>query len=190
MPPKVIARKSALHGRGLFAARDLAADEKLIEYTGKRYAEGEFPDMKVDGLTKFLGLSDGTGIDGDGWAALANHSCEPNCELREEIGKGRSGGDGRGGHGRGKLHAWLYALRDIKCGEELVWDYRLDVRSRKDAYSRWACACGAKTCRGTMANPEGLRQPARATKPNAPEPPNPRRTPANAPARGNTERPA
>ena len=145
MPLKVIARKSTLHGMGLFAARDLAAGEKLIEYKGTRYAEGELPDMEIDGLTKFLGLSDGTGIDGTGWAALANHSCEPNCELREET-------------GRKQLHAWLYALRDIRCGEELVWDYRLDVRSRKEAFSLWACACGAETCRGTMANPDRLRK--------------------------------
>lgn len=145
MPLKVIARKSTLHGMGLFAAKDLAAGEKLIEYKGTRHAEGEVPNMEKDGLTKFLGLSDGTGINGTGWAALANHSCAPNCELREE-------------RGRKYLHAWLYALRDIRQGEELVWDYRLDVRSRKDAYSLWACACGAKNCRGTMANPEKLRK--------------------------------
>ncbi len=144
MPLKVIARKSPLHGMGLFAAQNLATGERLIEYKGTRYAEGELPDMDVDGLTKFLGLSDGTGINGTGWAALANHSCEPNCELREEAGKKR-------------LRAWLYALRNIRQGEELVWDYRLDVRSRKDAYSLWACACGAKTCRGTMANPEQIK---------------------------------
>ena len=144
MALKVVARKSGLHGRGLFAVRELAAGEKLIEYTGIRYEKGEMPNMEVDGLTKFLGLSDGTGIDGTGWAALANHGCEPNCELREHA-------------GRGKLRAWLYALRDIRPGEELVWDYRLDVRSRKDAYSRWGCACGAATCRGTMANPERFR---------------------------------
>lgn len=143
MALKVIARKSGLHGRGLFAARDLEAGERLIEYKGTRYPKGELPDMKVDGLTKFLGLSDGSGVDGTGWAALANHSCEPNCELRED-------------EGPGPLRAWLHTLFPVKQGEELVWDYRLDVRSRKEAYSLWGCACGAKTCRGTMANPEGI----------------------------------
>lgn len=143
MALKVVAKKSGLHGRGLFAARTLTEGEKLIEYRGTRYAEGEMPNMEISGLTKFLGLSDGTGIDGTGWAALANHGCEPNCELREE-------------HGKSKLRAWLFALRAIEQGEELVWDYRLTVKSRKDAYSLWACRCGAKTCRGTMANPELL----------------------------------
>ena len=149
MALKVVARKSGLHGRGLFAARDLQAGEKLIEYTGKRYGKGEHPEMGDDGVTKFLGLSDGTGIDGTGWAALANHGCDPNCELQEEESP------------RGKLRAWLHALRDIKQGEELVWDYRLDVRSHKAAYADWACACGAEECRGTMADPERIRHPAR-----------------------------
>lgn len=147
---KVIARKSGLHGRGLFAARDLVAGERLIEYKGIRYAKDQFPLMEADGVTKFLGLSDGTGIDGTGWAALANHGCDPNCELREEA---------RGG----RLHAWLFALRDVRKDEELVWDYRLDVRSAKAAYADWACACGAETCRGTMANPENIRHPSPAS---------------------------
>lgn len=142
---KVVPRRSGVHGLGLFAARDLVAGERLIEYKGIRFELGVLPDMKVDGVTKFLGLTDGTGIDGTGWAALANHGCEPNCELREEAGKRR-------------LRAWLYALRDMKRGEELVWDYRLDVKSRKAAFSTWACRCGARTCRGTMVNPEKLRK--------------------------------
>ena len=53
--------------------------------------------------------------------------------------------------------AWLYAVRAVAQGEELVWDYRLDVKSSKEAYAVWACACGAETCRGTMVNPEKLR---------------------------------
>ena len=146
MALKVIRRKSGLHGLGLFAARDLTAGEKLIEYTGTRYEKETYPSMNIEGVTKFLGLSDGTGIDGTGWASLANHSCEPNCELREAV-------------CRGRIRAWLYALRDIKHGEELVWDYRLAITSRKAAFSIWACACGAASCRGTMANPDMLRPP-------------------------------
>jgi len=141
MALKVVARKSGLHGMGLFAARDLQAGERLIEYKGRRYGPGELPDMGDDGMTKFLRLSDGTGIDGTGWAALANHGCDPNCELREDD-------EGR------RPRAWLYALRDVKKDEELVWDYRLDVASRTEAYSDWACACGSAGCRGTMADTE------------------------------------
>ena len=142
---KVTPKRSGLHGKGLFAARDLTAGERLIEYKGIRYEKGVVPNMDVDGLTKFLGLSDGSGIDGTGWAALANHGCNPNSELRES-------------ESRGRLRAWLYALRDIKQGEEILWDYRLEVTSTKEAYSLWSCACGADDCRGTMANPERLRK--------------------------------
>jgi SET domain-containing protein len=148
MAAKVAARKSGLHGRGLFAARDLAAGERLIEYKGIRYGKDKYPEMEEDGVTKFLGLSDGTGIDGTGWAALANHGCDPNCELIEEEGHARP-------------RAWLYTLKKVKKGEELVWDYRLDVRSRVEAFSDWACACGSPKCRGTMANPERFRAPAK-----------------------------
>ncbi len=143
MVSKVVARKSRLHGWGLFAARDLEAGEQLIEYKGKKYTAGEMPDMEEAGMTKFLRLSDGSGIDGTGWAAMANHGCDPNCELRED-------------EGRGRPRAWLYALRTVKKGEELVWDYRLDVKSRTEAYSNWACACGAEECRGTMADPDAF----------------------------------
>lgn len=128
---------------GLFAARDLEAGEKLIEYRGIRYGKDEHPDMSEDGFTKFLRLSDGTGIDGTGWAALANHGCDPNCELAEEEGHEPS-------------RVWLYALRDVKKGEELFWDYRLDVTSHQEAFAEWACACKSPQCRGTMADPTQL----------------------------------
>jgi SET domain-containing protein len=143
MASKVVAKKSGLHGMGLFAARDLEAGERLIEYKGTRYAKGELPDLGDDGITRFLQLSDGTGIDGAGWAALANHGCDPNCELVEE-------------EGDDPPRAWLYALRAVKQGEELVWDYRLDVASKQEAFADWACACGAEACRGTMADPESF----------------------------------
>lgn len=122
---------------GLFAARDLEAGEQLIEYKGKRYGKDDLPDLGRDGVTRFVRLSDGSGIDGSGWAALANHGCTPNCELLEDEVLPK---------------AWLFTLRKVKKGEELVWDYRLDVESKDEAYSDWACACGADGCRGTMAD--------------------------------------
>ncbi|MBU1237220.1 MAG: SET domain-containing protein-lysine N-methyltransferase [Gammaproteobacteria bacterium] len=143
MASKVVARKSGLHGKGLFAARDLKAGQKLIEYKGVRYGVGELPDLGDDGVTKFLRFSDGTGINGTSKASLANHGCNPNCELAEE-------------EGHDPPRAWLYALRDVKKGEELVWDYRLDVTSHHEAFTDWACACGHEQCRGTMADPEQL----------------------------------
>lgn len=148
MASKVVAKKSGLHGMGLFAAVDLEAGERLIEYKGTRYGEGELPDMGDDGITRFLRLSDGTGIDGRGWAALANHGCDPNCELVEE-------------EGSRPPRAWLYTLRKVKKGEELVWDYRLDVGSSREAYADWACACGSAGCRGTMADTGGFEEAAK-----------------------------
>ena len=140
MASSVVPKKSGLHGRGLFAARDLEAGVRLIEYTGIRYPKGEYPDLVDAGHTRFVRLSDGTGIDGTGWASLANHACEPNCELAEE-------------EGSDPPRAYLYTLRAVKKGEELVWDYRLEVATRDEAYSDYACACGTPACRGTMADP-------------------------------------
>ncbi len=63
-----------------------------------------------------------------------NHSCEPNCEV-DEI-KGR---------------VWLFALRDIAPGEELVWDYNL-----YDDEDPAPCYCGSRKCRGTMYSREWM----------------------------------
>jgi len=148
MAAKVVARKSRLHGRGLFAARDLEAGVRLIEYTGVRYPAGEMPELVDEGHTRFLRLSDGTGIDGTGWASLANHSCTPNCEMAEE-------------EGSNPPRAYLYTLRPVKKGEELVWDYSLEVATHAEAYSDYACACGTDACRGTMADPAQFDSPDR-----------------------------
>ena len=63
-----------------------------------------------------------------------NHSCEPNCELiRWNV--------------RGFTRIGIFAIRDIAEGEPLSYDYQFDTHE-EDAFK---CACGAPTCRGTMA---------------------------------------
>jgi uncharacterized protein len=71
-------------------------------------------------------------------ARWINHSCDPNCETEETD-------DGR---------VFIQALRDIKRGEELNYDYGLviDERITPTLKRNYACRCGAASCRGTMLN--------------------------------------
>ncbi len=145
--PRIQIRNSAIHGRGVVAARDIRAGEKLIEYKGERISWKEADrrppsDPKDPNHTFFFSLSDGkTVIDasvGGNSARWINHSCNPNCEAEETD-------DGR---------IFVRALRDIPAGEELNYDYGLIVdepltKKLKQAYE---CRCGNDNCRGTMLN--------------------------------------
>lgn len=66
-------------------------------------------------------------------ARFINHSCQPNCILLPIN---------VGGHTRNGI----FALRDIKAGEYLSYDYHFDTRQA----DRFICRCGAPNCRGTM----------------------------------------
>jgi uncharacterized protein len=50
-----------------------------------------------------------------------------------------------------KGRVWLYALRNIAAGEELVWDYNL-----YDDDEPAPCRCGSPKCRGTMYSREWI----------------------------------
>ncbi|RPJ84220.1 MAG: SET domain-containing protein-lysine N-methyltransferase, partial [Acidobacteria bacterium] len=73
-----------------------------------------------------------------------NHACAPNCEAVTE-----------------QRRVYLEALRTIAAGEELTYDYQLG-RGRwptAEWERRYACGCGAGTCRGTMLAPPPRRTP-------------------------------
>jgi len=72
-------------------------------------------------------------------AKWINHACDPNCEADEE--------DGR---------VFIRALRNIKAGEELNFDYALmlDGRHTAKVKAQYACRCGSPKCRGTMLEPK------------------------------------
>lgn len=132
----VVVRPSPIHSVGVYAATAIRKGTRIVEYVGERITPEE-ADRRYDGVerTYLYGLDDGkTVIDGHGLGAYLNHSCEPNCEV-DEI-KGR---------------VWIFALRDIKAGEELVWDYNL-----YDDESPAPCSCGSATCRGTMYSREWM----------------------------------
>jgi SET domain-containing protein len=137
---KVVVRRSDVHGLGVFALRKLRASQVIGQYTGRRFAP-DHADADWDGqLTYLFGLSDGSVIDGaQGGNATRhiNHACAPNVEAVE-----RRGADGQ-------LLLVVRALCAIRAGDELFLDYALVIDG--DDPSDYPCACGAKSCRGTMA---------------------------------------
>lgn len=138
-------RQSTLHGNGVFAARDIPAGTRIIDYGGRRItseqADAMHPVNPDDPFhTFFFSLSSGKIIDGGNRGTDArwiNHSCAPNCETQENDAGTR-------------VH--IIALRDIQAGEELFYDYGLimDGKITKKLQKEYQCLCGNPECRGTM----------------------------------------
>jgi uncharacterized protein len=143
-----VVRNSPIHGTGVFATRDIAAEEEIIEYAGRRItqaqADAEYPDD--DGHTFLYVLNDQYLIDaavGGNDSRWINHSCDPNCEvwLFETE-------DGNPAHDR----LVIVSMRAIRAGEELTYDYGIitDEPITDAVRALWACKCGAPNCRGVM----------------------------------------
>jgi hypothetical protein len=139
-----VVRRSGIHGRGVFATRTIRKGADIIEYRGERITMKEAdrrPDSDPDNPyhTFLFELDDGDVIDAavrGNAARWINHSCAPNCEAYEND-------EGR---------VFIAARRPIRKGEELAYDYRLNVEGRitRDMREGYACRCGAPRCRGTM----------------------------------------
>jgi len=138
-------RRSPLHGNGVFAARDIPAGTRIIEYTGTRItpeqADERHPANPDDPFhTFYFSLSGGKVIDGGDKgndARWINHSCAPNCETEENANGTR---------------VYVMALRNIDEGEELFYDYGLVMEGKitKKLRAQYLCLCGSENCRGTM----------------------------------------
>ena len=149
---RIAVRRSGVHGKGVFAARTLEPGEILVEYTGEiisaEAAQERHPhDPMQPDHTFYFEIADGRVIDalyGGNAARWINHSCEPNCEA-DETPEGR---------------VFIKALRPIGPGEELFYDYGLTVAERytPTLKKRYACHCGAVSCRGTLLAPKRGRR--------------------------------
>ena len=100
MTRKIAARKSPIHGNGVFALQPIARGERIIEYKGKRrtHAEVDADDSGdvESGHTFLFTLDDDWVIDanhGGNSARWINFSCNPNCEavLQEDEKDPRKG---------------------------------------------------------------------------------------------------
>jgi len=139
-------RGSVIHGQGVYATQDIPAETKVIEYIGelidkeesenRAWAQHEHAEKTGDAAVYIFTLDKKWDIDGNvPWntARLINHSCDPNCEAWI-VGK----------------RIYIYALRDIKEGEELSFDYGFDI----ECYEDHPCRCGSDECIGFIVSRE------------------------------------
>ncbi len=150
-------RPSPIAGTGVFATHGIPKGMRIVEYDGERISHAEAnarydEDAMHSPHTVLFTVDRKTVIDagiGGNDARFINHSCEPNCEAVKDKGR-----------------IYIEALRDIKPGEELTYDYHLEYAGRYQAEwrERYECHCGAPSCKGTMLLP---RPPRRKKEPRA-----------------------
>jgi SET domain-containing protein len=144
---RIQVRRSGVHGKGVYATTAIKRGEVVIEYLGEviTWAEAlrRHPhDPQDPDHTFYFHIDDSRVIDakhGGNAARWINHACSPNCEA-DEV-------DGR---------VFIKALRALKSGEELFYDYglTLDERYTPALKRRFACHCGTRGCRGTLLAPK------------------------------------
>ena len=152
-PRRIQVRRSGIHGKGVFALRDIAAGDMVIEYVGEvitwDQAQARHPhDPSDPNHTFYFHIDDNRVIDalvGGNSSRWINHCCDGNCEAVQR--------DGR---------IFIQARRAIAAGEELHYDYGLVIEERytPKLKAEYPCHCGAAACRGTLLAPK-RRPPAR-----------------------------
>ena len=135
-------KKSKIDKNGLYARCDIKKGTRIIEYKGKIIsAKKSEIDSKFDNSKAIylFNINKRLDLDGDfkfNTARLINHSCEPNCEV---FGEGKK--------------IWIYAMRNIKKGDELSYDYGFNF---DEDYRQYPCKCGSDKCVGYIVR-EGSR---------------------------------
>ena len=134
--PKIIVRRSKIHGAGIFAVQDIKEDQNIIEYKGEKILskEGDRRSEIDEKLTYIFILDDKFDVDGSvngNESRLINHSCAPNAYIDIIDGK-----------------IWIMADRYIATGEEITYDYSFDADELEE------CCCGSEKCKGYMNDPD------------------------------------
>ena len=116
-------------GNGVFTKIDFKTGDFVCRLTGDRLTSKQI-DRRIEAGQETcddpLQISRRMYIDLDELPRSINHSCDPNCGIRNEN--------------------QLFALRDIKNGEELSYDYSTTVPKYK-SWWKMRCHCGSKNCR-------------------------------------------
>ena len=125
MPARPFRIGRARTGLGLFATRPIKKRSRIAEYKGPLLATKLANKLETRGNRYLYEINKRWTIDGSprsNIARYANHSCNPNAETYDV-----------------KHRVFLRALRNIKPGEEIVYDYGIDYL--KNVIGRSNCQC-------------------------------------------------
>ena len=111
--PKIVRRRSTISGWCVYAAQPIKKDAPIVEYKGELIPQAEATRREKRYLARqriwlFI-INTRWARDaafGGNIARYINHGCRPNC-YTEVAGR----------------HIWVHAMRDIREGEELTYDY-------------------------------------------------------------------
>ncbi len=112
-------------GLGLFATRPIKKRSRIAEYKGPLLTTKQANKIEANGNRYLYEVNSRWTIDGSprsNIARYANHSCNPNADSYNV-----------------KLRVFIRALRNIKPGEEIVYDYGIDYL--KNVIGRSNCKC-------------------------------------------------
>src|SRR6185369_12928155 len=127
---RILFKASGIHGTGGFARIDIRSGDLVIEYVGEKINKQQSLERCERHNQYIFELDDEYDLDGNvSWnpARFLNHSCAPNCEAELDEGK-----------------VWIVALRDIRAGEEMSFNYGYNL----EEYREHPCRCGAAKCVG------------------------------------------
>ena len=126
-------RKSRIHGRGVFARRDIPAGTRLIEYVGLPVSKQKSAELRLKRNNYLFAVNESSDLNGKvSWnpARLINHSCEPNCEADLDESD----------------RVWIFSIKPIARGEEVTFNYGYNL----DDFRNFPCHCNASSCVGYM----------------------------------------
>ena len=114
--PRIVRRRSKIHGSGVFAAEPISKNTRIIDYAGElvrnRDSEAREERYLAEGCVWVFRVNGTWSRDaavGGNVARFINHSCRPNCWI-EIVDK----------------TIWIRASKSIRKGEELTYDYATD----------------------------------------------------------------
>lgn len=134
-------------GWGVQASEAIEKGTFVVEYAGEVIDEAEMSrrmaESRAQGHHHFYMMDMGGGLVIDAMykgnvARLLNSSCAPNCETQKWHDAAT-----------GEVRIGIFALRNIRAGEELCYDYNFE-HIIDNSGAKYSCQCGAPNCRGSI----------------------------------------